>query len=56
VTLASEKQKAGYHQVQWDVSSYPSGVNYSLKAGGTDNPNFRGLFIIFFKVVILKFV
>jgi hypothetical protein len=27
-TLVSEKQKAGYHQVEWDASDYASGVYY----------------------------
>jgi predicted GH43/DUF377 family glycosyl hydrolase len=28
VTLVSEKQKAGYHQVEWDASGFASGVYY----------------------------
>jgi hypothetical protein len=28
VTLVSEKQKAGQHQVEWDASGYASGVYY----------------------------
>jgi predicted GH43/DUF377 family glycosyl hydrolase len=34
VTLVSEKQNAGYHQVEWDASDFASGVYfYRLKAG-----------------------
>jgi len=34
ITLVSEKQKAGHHQVEWDASGFPSGVYYYvLKAG-----------------------
>jgi hypothetical protein len=34
VTLVSEKQKAGYHQVEWDASGFASGIYYYyLKAG-----------------------
>jgi len=34
VTLVSEKQKAGYHQVEWNASGFASGIYYySIKAG-----------------------
>ena len=34
VTLVSEKQKAGYHQVEWNASGLTSGVYYyQLKVG-----------------------
>jgi hypothetical protein len=34
VTLVSEKQKAGYHQVEWDASRFATGVYfYILRAG-----------------------
>jgi hypothetical protein len=34
VTLVSETQNAGYHQVEWDASGFPSGVYfYRIKAG-----------------------
>ncbi len=28
VTLVSEKQKAGYHQVEWNASGFASGIYY----------------------------
>jgi len=34
VTLVSEKQNAGYHQVEWNASNYTSGIYYyMIKAG-----------------------
>ena len=34
VTLVSEKQKAGHHQVEWNASGFASGIYYYyLKAG-----------------------
>jgi hypothetical protein len=33
-TLVSEKQKAGYHQVEWDASGYASGVYYYVLVAG----------------------
>jgi hypothetical protein len=34
VTLVSERQKAGYHQVEWDASLFASGIYYyQLEAG-----------------------
>jgi len=34
VTLVSEKQKAGHHQVEWDASGFASGIYYyKIKAG-----------------------
>jgi uncharacterized lipoprotein YddW (UPF0748 family) len=34
VTLVSERQEAGYHQVEWEASAYASGVYlYQLKTG-----------------------
>ncbi len=34
VTMVSEKQKAGYHQVGWNASDFASGVYYyQLKSG-----------------------
>jgi hypothetical protein len=33
-TLVSEKQKAGYHQVDWDASGYASGVYYYKLVAG----------------------
>jgi flagellar hook assembly protein FlgD len=34
VTLVSEKQKAGYYQLEWDASRFASGVYfYILRAG-----------------------
>ncbi len=34
VTLVSEKQKAGYHQVEWDATGFSSGVYYyKIEAG-----------------------
>jgi hypothetical protein len=32
ITLVSEQQQAGYHQIEWDASGYASGVYfYQLK-------------------------
>ena len=34
VTLVSEKQKTGYHQIEWDAGSFASGVYYyKIEAG-----------------------
>jgi flagellar hook assembly protein FlgD len=34
VTLVSEKQRAGYHQVEWDASGFASGIYYyKVEAG-----------------------
>ena len=34
VTLVSEKQKAGYHQLEWNASGYASGVYYYQLVAG----------------------
>jgi hypothetical protein len=37
-TLVSESQNAGFHQVEWDGSHFPSGIYYyRLKAGNFEN-------------------
>jgi len=34
VTLVLERQKAGYHQIEWDATHFPSGIYYyKIKAG-----------------------
>ena len=34
VTLVSDNQNSGYHQVEWDASGFASGVYYyKIKAG-----------------------
>ncbi len=34
ITLVSGRQKAGYHQVEWDASGFASGLYYyQIKAG-----------------------
>jgi len=33
-TLVSERQEAGYHQVEWNASGYSSGIYYyKIRAG-----------------------
>jgi alkaline phosphatase D len=46
VTLVSEKQKAGFHSVEWDASGYASGIYYYvIKAG---------LFVQVKKMILLR--
>jgi len=45
VTLVSERQNAGYHQVMWDASQYPSGVYFLILEAGNDRATQKMLLV-----------
>jgi len=53
MTLVSEKQKAGYHQVEWDASGFASGIYYYRIEVG-DLAGRTGDFLDVKKMVLLR--